>query len=92
MRSQLVSVDWKLIKFIDRIWELSNKRKSKSIIVVKSKERGGRTKITCCAWSLDGKQIAGACEDGSLHIWNASSNFARPNVVCSCFFEDLFWC
>ncbi|ORY54604.1 WD40-repeat-containing domain protein [Leucosporidium creatinivorum] len=63
-----------------RIWEISNKRKSKSVIVVKSKERGGRSKVTACAWSMDGKWIAAACEDGAIHVWSASSTFARPNA------------
>lgn len=62
-----------------RIWDISNKRKSKTVIVVKSKERGGRSKVSACAWSPDGKYIGAACEDGAIHIWLASSNFARPN-------------
>ncbi|WRT69432.1 uncharacterized protein IL334_006418 [Kwoniella shivajii] len=62
-----------------RIWDVENKRKQKQVIVVRSKERGARTKVTSCAWSWDGKMIAGACFDGTLHIWNTSSNFARPN-------------
>ncbi|WVW86626.1 hypothetical protein I302_108679 [Kwoniella bestiolae CBS 10118] len=62
-----------------RIWDVENKRKQKQVIVVRSKERGARTKVTACAWSPDGKMIAGACFDGALHIWNTSSNFARPN-------------
>jgi WD40 repeat protein len=41
-----------------RIWELDNRRKSKSVIVVRSKERGGKTKVTACAWSPDGRSIA----------------------------------
>jgi WD40 repeat protein len=42
-----------------RIWEVSNRRKQKSVIVVKSKERGARTRVTACAWSPDGTMIAG---------------------------------
>jgi WD40 repeat protein len=65
------------------------------VIVVKSKERGARTKVTYCAYSPDGGIIAGglffaalempgvdgttACEDGALHLWNANSNFVRPS-------------
>lgn len=41
-----------------RIWDVANRQKSKSVIVVKSKERGGRTKVTTAAYSKDGKQIA----------------------------------
>ncbi|WWC93073.1 uncharacterized protein L201_008038 [Kwoniella dendrophila CBS 6074] len=61
-----------------RIWDVENKRKQKQVIVVRSKERGARTRVTSCAWSPDGKLIAGACFDGALHIWETSSNFARP--------------
>lgn len=64
-----------------RIWDVENKRKQKSVIVVKSKERGTRTKVTTCAYSPDGKIISGACLDGCLHMWNASSNFVRPNMT-----------
>ncbi|KAH9821044.1 WD40-repeat-containing domain protein [Melampsora americana] len=62
-----------------RIWDVENKRKSKSVIVLKSKERGTRTKITACAYSPDGKTIAAAGMDGTLNLWATSSNFSRPN-------------
>ncbi|GAA5885663.1 hypothetical protein JCM16303_003104 [Sporobolomyces ruberrimus] len=63
-----------------RIWDKSNRRSSKSVIVVKSKERGGKSKVTCCEWSKpDGKLIAAACEDGSLNLWKSSGNFTRPD-------------
>lgn len=64
-----------------RIWDVENKRKQKSVIVVKSKERGARTKVTTCAYSTDGTLIGGACVDGALHMWQASSNFVRPNMT-----------
>lgn len=38
---------------------MENKRKQKTVIVVKSKERGTRTKVTSCAFSHDGKLIVG---------------------------------
>jgi len=83
----------------DRIWDVENKRKQKSVIVVKSKERGTRTKVSTCAYSTDGTIIGGggsyealvdhmvyimidpACLDGALHMWQASSNFVRPNMT-----------
>ncbi|TRM61440.1 transcription factor [Schizophyllum amplum] len=64
-----------------RIWDVENKRKQKSVIVVKSKERGARTKVTAAAYSPDGKTIGGACLDGAIHMWNTSSNFVRPNMT-----------
>ncbi|EIN13578.1 transcription factor [Punctularia strigosozonata HHB-11173 SS5] len=63
-----------------RIWDVENKRKQKTVIVVKSKERGARTKVMSCAYSPEGNMIAGACLDGALHLWNTSSNFVRPNL------------
>nr|ODN75711.1 transcription factor [Cryptococcus depauperatus CBS 7841] len=65
-----------------RIWDITNRRKQKQVIVVKSKERGAKTKVTACAWSPDGKWIAGVCLDGTLHVWDTSSNFARPKYTC----------
>ncbi|KAG8879811.1 hypothetical protein FRB97_001381 [Tulasnella sp. 331] len=62
-----------------RIWDVEDKRKQKTVIVVKSKERGTRTKVTSCAYSHDGKLIAGACLDGTLNLWPTSSNFVRPS-------------
>ncbi|KAI0034903.1 transcription factor [Vararia minispora EC-137] len=62
-----------------RIWDVENKRKQKTVIVVKSRERGARTKVTTCSYSPDGKLIAAACLDGALHIWKTSSNFVRPD-------------
>ena len=51
------------------------------MIVEKTKERGTRTKVTTCAYSPDGAYIAGACLDGTLHLWKTSSNFARPAMT-----------
>ncbi|EIW86511.1 WD40 repeat-like protein [Coniophora puteana RWD-64-598 SS2] len=62
-----------------RIWDVENKRKQKTVIVVKSKERGARTKVLSCAYSADGRVVSGACLDGALHVWNMSSNFVRPD-------------
>ncbi|KAF9042099.1 transcription factor [Panaeolus papilionaceus] len=64
-----------------RIWDLDNKRKQKTVIVVKSKERGARTKVTACNYSPDGNLIGGVCLDGALHMWQTSSNFVRPNMT-----------
>ncbi|KAL0575027.1 hypothetical protein V5O48_006928 [Marasmius crinis-equi] len=63
-----------------RIWDVENKRKQKSVIVVKSKERGARTKVMSCAYSPDGGMVAGVCLDGAFHMWNTNSNFVRPNL------------
>lgn len=80
------------------IWDVDDRWKQKSVIVVRSKERGARTRVTACAWSPDGKMIAGgelgkvlyskdyalteACLDGTLHVWKVGSNYARPDRSC----------
>ncbi|GBE78149.1 Uncharacterized WD repeat-containing protein [Sparassis crispa] len=63
-----------------RIWDVENKRKQKTVIVVKSKERGARTKVTACGYSHDGSLIGGVCLDGALHMWQTKSNYVRPNM------------
>ncbi|KAF8624880.1 hypothetical protein AX15_005749 [Amanita polypyramis BW_CC] len=63
-----------------RIWDKGNKRKQKTVIVVKSKDRGARTKIVACTYSPDGNIIGGSCLDGALHLWNTNTNFVRPNL------------
>lgn len=52
-----------------RIWDTADRMKQKTVIVAKSKERGGRTKVTACAYSFDAKTIA-----GGMHI----CSFPRP--------------
>jgi WD repeat-containing protein 70 len=42
-----------------RIWDVEDRRKQKTVIVVKSKERGTRTKVTACGYSPDGSLIGG---------------------------------
>lgn len=63
-----------------RLWNTEDRTKHKNVIVVKSKERGARTKVTACAYSWDAKLIAGACTDGTFHLWASNSNFVRPSL------------
>ena len=45
-----------------RIWDVTEPREQKHVLVFKSKERGTKTKVTACAYSPDGKFIvAGEC-------------------------------
>src|SRR5260221_2779036 len=53
---------WSLLTFTDTadsVWNVENKRKQKTLIVIKSKERGARTKVSACGYSPDGRYIAG---------------------------------
>ncbi|CAD6581483.1 MAG: hypothetical protein CYPHOPRED_001586, partial [Cyphobasidiales sp. Tagirdzhanova-0007] len=62
-----------------RLWDVTERFKSLKTIVVKSKDRGARTKLTKATYSEDGKVIAASGIDGTIHLWSTSSNFARPN-------------
>ena len=64
-----------------RIWDAGKLDKSKSVIVVKSKERGQRTHINSIAMTEDGRWIAAAGLDGVINVWSTNSNFVRPNYV-----------
>ncbi|PWN52257.1 WD40 repeat-like protein [Violaceomyces palustris] len=61
-----------------RFWDVDDKTKQKTVIVVKSKERGTRTKVTAATLSHDGRTLAAAGLDGALHLWDTRSNYARP--------------
>ncbi|KAI8998158.1 transcription factor [Gaertneriomyces semiglobifer] len=61
-----------------RIWDAENKRSQTQVIVAKSRVPGGRTAITSCAYSPDGKLIVGGAADGALRIWNSAGSFLRP--------------
>lgn len=61
-----------------RIWDVNHVLEQNSMIVVKSKQPGTRTKVTQAGYSPDGKQIATASTDGALRLWGTNSNFTRP--------------
>ncbi|KDN39086.1 WD40 repeat-like protein [Tilletiaria anomala UBC 951] len=63
-----------------RLWDVEDRAKQKTVIVVKSKERGTRTRITKAKFSHDGRYIAATCLDGALHFWATNSNFSRPSA------------
>ncbi|GAA6010590.1 hypothetical protein JCM10207_007752 [Rhodosporidiobolus poonsookiae] len=63
-----------------RIWNTSNRRKSTHVLIVKSKApgKGGKTKLTSCTWSPDGKLIAATAEDGGLFVWRTGGGKDVP--------------
>ena len=54
---------------------MENKRKQKGVIVVKSKERGARTKVTACNYSPDGNLIGGGALLPSFYIISINNQF-----------------
>lgn len=55
----LTAVEDRKLTIAPRIWDVENKRKQKSVIVVKSKDRGARTKVNACTYTADGSMIGG---------------------------------
>jgi WD40 repeat protein len=62
-----------------RLWDAEDRLKQQTVVVVKSKERGTRTKVTCAGFSHDSRMLAAGCLDGALHLWSTSGTYSRPN-------------
>lgn len=64
-----------------RIWDVGQKTKQKSVIVVRSKDRGTKTKVTATTYTPDARSIVAAGHDGALYVWSTSGNYARPSAT-----------
>ncbi|KAI8327414.1 WD40-repeat-containing domain protein [Choanephora cucurbitarum] len=63
-----------------RVWDVEQKRKQKTTLVYKSRERGGRSSCTAIAYSPDSKHLAGAYQDGTIQIWGTTGSQLRPAI------------
>lgn len=63
-----------------RLWDLATMERGQTdLIVLKSKTRGNRTKVTSVQYSSDGTRVFAAALDGSLAYWDTRSNLnAKP--------------
>ncbi|PWN24628.1 WD40 repeat-like protein, partial [Jaminaea rosea] len=73
-----------------RIWNIETCRLGqKTVINVRSKDRGGRTNVTAHAISNTNqgrRTLAAACADGAIHIWtmatsSSASSYSKPNAT-----------
>lgn len=64
-----------------RLWDAEQTTRQKTVVVVKSKERGTRTRVTCSGFSADGKMLGAGCLDGALHLWSTTGTYSRPNAT-----------
>jgi WD40 repeat protein len=70
-----------------RLWDLMSKSVGlhQNIVhkfVMQMKEKNGVKSPGCTAeFNNNGKLIAGACQDGSIHIWHERSHYANPDLV-----------
>jgi WD40 repeat protein len=63
-----------------RIWDVEDTTKQTTVVVIKSKERGTRTRITSGAFSHDAKMMAIGALDGALHLYSTTGTYSRPNA------------
>ncbi|GAA5799309.1 hypothetical protein HPULCUR_004720 [Helicostylum pulchrum] len=63
-----------------REWDVERRRKQKTTIVYKSRERGGRSSCTAVMYSTDAKYVAGAYQDGTIQVWDTKGNHLRPAI------------
>ncbi len=63
-----------------RVWDVEETHKQRDCIVLKSKERGGKTVITTANYSKDGRLIAGGGFDGGIRIYQSSGPFTLPSL------------
>jgi WD40 repeat protein len=61
-----------------RLWDVNDVKKQKTVIKTKN-QRGTRTGVQYGTYGLDGNIIVGACQDGSLQIFNGKGPFVKPD-------------
>jgi len=71
-----------------RTWDISQVNseggaaggKCQTAVIKPAAAKPGRWAVTACAYSADGRVIAGGVADGTLQLWSATSNFASAAV------------
>lgn len=64
-----------------RLWDMHHKTSQTSVIVVRSKERGTKTKVTAATFAPDAQSILASGQDGCLYVWSTTGNLARPSLT-----------
>lgn len=61
-----------------RLWDVNYKASQKTVIVVRSKDRGTKTKVSAATFTPDAQAIIAAAQDGALYMWSTKGQFSRP--------------
>ncbi|WFD25233.1 hypothetical protein MNAN1_000200 [Malassezia nana] len=64
-----------------RLWDMHHKASQTAVIVVRSKERGTKTKVTAATFAPDAQSILASGQDGALYVWSTTGNLARPSLT-----------
>jgi len=63
-----------------RIWDVNQKRTHKDIIVIKSKNRGTKTRISSAVYNITATNIGVGAQDGIIRIFDPK-NTSRPSIT-----------
>ncbi|WFD35653.1 hypothetical protein MCUN1_002511 [Malassezia cuniculi] len=61
-----------------RLWDAEQTDKQKTVIVLRSKERGSKTHVSAAKYTPDGRMLIAAGTDGTLCAWSTSGSYSRP--------------
>jgi len=71
-----------------RIWDVNNRWEHKTVLIVRGKGTGQRTKVTACAYSPDAKWIGAASTDGTINVWGYNGPLTRPSATVDAHVKD----
>ena len=63
-----------------RLWDMAT-TSQKAVVVVRSKERGTKTKVTAATYTSEAGAIVATGADGALYMWSTSGNYGRPSAM-----------
>ncbi|WFD29674.1 hypothetical protein MSPP1_000684 [Malassezia sp. CBS 17886] len=64
-----------------RVWDTEHTDRQKTVIVVRSRNRGTKTKVTAATYAPDGSAVLAGGADGALYVWSTRGTYARPSAT-----------
>ena len=64
-----------------RLWDVNHKASQKTVIVLRSKNRGTKTQVSAATYTPDARAIVATGQDGAMYMWATNGNYARPSAI-----------
>lgn len=64
-----------------RLWDVNHKASQKTVIVLRSKNRGTKTQVSAATYTPDARAIVATGQDGAMYMWATNGNYARPSAT-----------
>ncbi|KAK3591263.1 hypothetical protein CHS0354_010628 [Potamilus streckersoni] len=64
-----------------RLWDINQEGKKHKDVIKPRSMQGRRIVPTACTYSPDGRWVVGACQDGSIQIWDHSKAFVNVAMM-----------